>query len=814
MKKGTSLLLLCLMFISSGCKQTKETVNAYHIIPQPNTLVVRDGRFELTHNVQVVTAYAIPEVKAIADAFIERIKLTSGISLKTTEEEHPQTPAIRFITIGGMEKEAYDLAVTPENITISASEPNGFFYAVQTLYQLLPPAVYGEQTVKRAEWSIPAAEISDAPRFGYRGMHLDVGRHFFSVDYIYKYLDMLAMHKINTFHFHLTEDQGWRIEIKKYPKLTEIGSQRKQTLIDYYYVNWPHVYDGKPYGPFFYTQEQIKDIVKYAAERYITVIPEIEMPGHALAALAAYPELSCDPSIDYEVPGLWGVFNEVFCPKEETFRFLEGVIDEVVELFPSRYIHIGGDECPKDAWKKCAYSQALIKKLGLKDDTTPNPVDGVKHSKEDKLQSYFITRMEKYINTKGKSIIGWDEILEGGLAPNATVMSWRGVEGGLNAAKAGHDAIMTPSPYAYLNFYQEDPTIAPTTIGGYITLKKTYSYNPVPDDADELVKKHIIGVQGNVWSEYIQTEEECDYQAFPRAIALAETGWTEDRNKNWNGFRERLVSAYERMALKDVKACRNFFEVNINTHADENKELKVVLETFHPDAEIRYTIDGTTPTRKSELYTEPFTWTGAVNLQAAAFKEGKILGKVTSRMLYANLISGKTFTTRPNMGWDTGDIFGENDVLGTDKTTFGLTNGKRGNIASYTPWTSFRVNEKTNNELEFTVNLGSSTRIERVVFGTLYNPAYRVLPASAVVVQVSADGQEYTTVKEETFTREYPERGRKAFTDTVAFEPVETTYVKLRLKSGGLLRNGIDCRKDSPEEFVSSSLYLDEIEIY
>lgn len=256
------------------------------------------------------------------------------------------------------------------------------------------------------------------------------------------------------------------------------------------------------------------------------------MPGHAIAALASYPELSCRPDTTYEVTGTWGVFEEVFCPKEETFQFLEGVLDEVMELFPSSYIHIGGDECPKDAWMKCAHCQELIKKLGLKDDTTPNAIDGKKHTKEEKLQSYFITRMEKYLNSKGRNIIGWDEILEGGLAPNATVMSWRGVEGGITAAKAGHDAIMTPSPYAYLDQYQEEPETAPTTIGGYQTLKKTYSYNPVPDDADELVKKHIIGVQGNIWNEYMQSDERRDYQAFPRAVALAETGWTQNNRKN------------------------------------------------------------------------------------------------------------------------------------------------------------------------------------------------------------------------------------------------------------------------------------------
>ena len=337
------------------------------------------------------------------------------------------------------------------------------------------------------------------------------------------------MNKMNVFHWHLTDDQGWRIEIKKYPKLTEIGSKREKTLVDYYYVNYPQVFDGEEHEG-YYTQEQIKEVVAYAASKYINVIPEIEMPGHALAALASYPELSFDSTQTYKVSPTWGVFEQVFCPSETTFKFFEGVMDEVVELFPSEYIHIGGDECPKTAWKNSAFCQQLIRQLGLKDDVTPSKVDGVKHSKEDKLQSYFVTRMEKYLNDKGRNIIGWDEILEGGLAPNATVMSWRGVEGGLNAAKAGHNAIMTPMPYAYLDFYQEDPAIAPTTIGGYTTLKKTYSYNPAPDDADELVKKHVIGMQGNIWREYMKNSDRTDYQAFPRAMAIAETGWTLDAN--------------------------------------------------------------------------------------------------------------------------------------------------------------------------------------------------------------------------------------------------------------------------------------------
>lgn len=813
MKKGISLLLLSLLFISLGCKQTKEVVNEYNIVPLPNQMTPQQGRFELSKKVKVVTATCTPQVKAIADSLIERLSLTSGIRIQQTDQAKQDTPAITFVTREGMLPEGYQLSVTPSNIVITASQPNGFFYAVQTLYQLLPPAVYGSTKQKSAEWSIPAVEIEDAPRFAYRGLMLDVSRHFSELDYIYKFIDQLAIHKMNTFHWHLTDDQGWRIEIKKYPKLTEIGSKRKETLIDYYYTNWPQQFDGKEHGG-YYTQEQIKAVVAYAASKYITVIPEIEMPGHALAAIASYPELSCTPDTTYDVTGTWGVFDEVYCPNEKTFAFLEGVLDEVVELFPSSYIHIGGDECPKTAWKSCAHCQNLIKELGLKDDTTPNVADGKKHTKEEKLQSYVITRMEKYLNGKGRNIIGWDEILEGGLAPNATVMSWRGVEGGMAAAKAGHNAIMTPNPYVYLDHYQEDPEIAPVTIGGYNTLKKTYSYNPVPDDADELVKKHIIGIQGNIWNEYIQNNDRRDYQTFPRAIAIAETGWTENRNKDWKNFCHRMVEEFERLDVMNVKACRNFFDVNINTHvSDSTGQLNVVLETFYPDAEIRYTLDGSEPTKQSELYTQPFALKGHIDLKAAAFNKDVRLGIISHKPLYGNMISGKHFTTTPAMGWATGDIVDENDVLGKDTTTMGLTNGKRGNKASYTPWTSFRMSD-TCRELEFIVNLDKPTQISKVVFGSLFNPAFRILPAASASIEVSANGKQYREIATASFTRELPKDGRKAYTDSLTFEPTEATFVKLKIKNGGILRNGIDCRKDTPEETIQADLYIDEVEIY
>ena len=809
MKKSISLLLLSLLMITPSCQKTKEAVNEYNIVPKPNQIIPREGRFKLSNKVRLVVPPDAPEVKEIANGLAERLKLTARISLKETENANGK-PTICFVVEEGMPKEGYKLSVTSNLITLSASQPNGFFYGVQTIFQLLPPAVYGKQMDKKANWSIPAVEIEDAPRFAYRGLMLDVCRHYVPIEYIYKFIDQLAMNKMNTFHWHLTDDQGWRIEIKKYPKLTEVGSKREKTLIDYYYVNYPQVFDEEEHGG-YYTQEQIKDVVAYAASKYINVIPEIEMPGHALAALASYPELSCDSTQTYKVSPTWGVFEQVFCPSETTFKFFEGVMDEVVELFPSEYIHIGGDECPKTAWKNSTFCQQLIRQLGLRDDVTPSKVDGVKHSKEDKLQSYFVTRMEKYLNGKGRNIIGWDEILEGGLAPNATVMSWRGVEGGLNAAKAGHNAIMTPMPYAYLDFYQEDPAIAPTTIGGYTTLKKTYSYNPVPDDADELVKKHVIGMQGNIWREYMKNSDRTDYQAFPRAMAIAETGWTLDANKNWRNFCERMVTVFERLKVMDTKPCLNFFEVNVNTHADENGPLMVLLESYYPNAEIRYTTDGSEPIPTSTLYELPFVLEGNIDLKTAAFKDGKMLGKVTHKPLYGNLLAGKPFTANYKMEW-TGDIFDENDVMGADKTTFGLTNGKRGNGASYNPWSSFAVTE--GKDLEFTVNLNQPTLVSKVTFGSLFNPAMRILPVGGVAVEVSTDGKEYTRIAEKALQHDYPETGRIAFTDSIEFEPTQATFLKVKIKSGGPLRNGVNFEKNNGPEVIPAELWIDEIEAY
>ena len=787
--KLTGCLALAGLFAS--CQSAQQEAN-YQIIPMPQEIVTAQGNpFILKSGVKILYPEGNEKMQRNAQFLADYLKTATGKDFAIEAGTEGKNAIVLTLGTANENPESYQLKVTGDGITISSPTEAGVFYGIQSLRKSLPVAV-------GADISMPAVEINDAPRFGYRGAHFDTSRHFFTVDEVKTYIDMMALHNMNRFHWHITEDQGWRLEIKKYPKLTEIGSKRTETVIG----RNSGEYDGKPYGG-FYTQEQAKEIVAYAAERYITVIPEIDLPGHMQAALAAYPELGCTGG-PYEVWRQWGVSEDVLCAgNDQVLKFLEDVYGELIEIFPSPYIHVGGDECPKVRWEKCPKCQARIKALGLKSDD--------KHSKEERLQSFVINHIEKFLNDHGRQIIGWDEILEGGLAPNATVMSWRGVEGGMNAAKAGHNAIMTPNPYVYLDYYQEEPEIAPTTIGGYNTLKKTYSYNPVPDDADELAKKHIIGIQGNIWREYMQTSERTDYQAFPRAMAIAETAWTQNANKDWKNFCERMVTEFERLEVMNTKPCLNFFDVNVNTHADENAPLMVLLESFYPNAEIRYTTDGSEPNKASTLYEKPFVLEGNIDLKAAAFKDGKMLGKVAHKPLYGNLLTGKPYTVNYKMGW-TGDIFDENDVLGADKTTFGLTNGKRGNNASYTPWCSFGIVE--GKDLEFIVNLDKPTQISKIIFGSLFNPAMRILPAGGVAVEVSADGKQYTPVAEKALKHDYPETGRIAFTDSIEFEPTQATFLKVKIKNGGTLRNGVNFEKNNGPEVIPAELWIDEIEAY
>ncbi len=524
------------------------------IIPAPVKMDVKSGSFTITPQTSINAGDGSSHEAAMLNAYLKQLY---GFTLP--ESNNSKSSIVLETKAGDQNPEAYHLSVSSKKVVISASDPKGVFLGIQTLLQLIPP----EKVANASAFSIkiPRVTIYDYPAFGYRGMHLDVGRHFFDVDFVKKYIDYIAMQKFNTFHWHLTEDQGWRIEIKKYPRLTSIGGYRNGTIIGRYpgTGNTNQRYGG------FYTQEQIKDVVKYAADRHITIIPEIEMPGHASAAVAAYPMLSCfpgeptkapaktawaGPTNDKEVQQAWGVFPDVFCPTETTFKFLENVLDEVMELFPSKYIHIGGDECPKENWKRCDHCQQLIKEKGLKD--------------EHGLQSYFIQTIEKYLNSKGREIIGWDEILEGGLAPNATVMSWRGEEGGIAAAKQDHDVIMTPTGWMYFDYSQTKHPDS-VTIGGFVPLEKVYNYNPVPKELDPSKAKYILGGQANVWTEYMHYPSKVEYMVFPRMSALSEVLWTPQNRKDWNRFKSELPVIYKRYDLWGA----NYFKKSAEVMAEQ-----------------------------------------------------------------------------------------------------------------------------------------------------------------------------------------------------------------------------------------------------
>lgn len=527
MKKFLSALFA--LALAASCTSLDPKEYGIDVVPYPNEVSLKAGSYKVAgavfHYDGNMDALSVQAVTDFADRLS---KVTGKQSL--VSEGHSRT-GINFVVDPALAPEEYSLVVNRKAVIIKASALNGFIYAIQTVKQMLPEEIFSDSLDQDEDWKLKCVVIKDAPRFAYRGMHLDVSRHFWSVDEVKRYLDVMQVHKLNRFHWHLTDDQGWRIEIKKYPRLTEKGAVRKETLVGHLQPK-DNVFDGTPYGEgLFYTQDQIREVVAYAAARGITVIPEIDLPGHMVAALACYPELGCT-SGPYEVWPMWGVADDVLCPgNEKTFEFIENVLSEVADLFPSEYIHIGGDECPKVRWEKCPKCQARIKALGLEADE--------RHSAEYFLQSYVTERVEAFLATRGKRIIGWDEILEGKLAPDATVMSWRGISGGLEAARLGHDAIMTPNSYLYFDYYQSDNQDAePLAIGGYLPVSKVYSYEPFEEGMTEEEKSHIIGVQANLWTEYITTESQLEYMLLPRLAALSEVQWCQPQNKNWERFED------------------------------------------------------------------------------------------------------------------------------------------------------------------------------------------------------------------------------------------------------------------------------------
>ena len=685
------------------------------IVPYPNHLETGRGTYRVTDRPVTCDSRTDERTQRAVVGFAARLATVTGGTNPVTVADEVPASGIRFVTDESLPAEGYELNVDGEGIEVRASQFPGFLYALQSLEQLLPAAVYGTEPAPDAAWEVPCVKIADAPRFAYRGMHLDVARHFFSVDEVKRYIDVMAIHKLNTLHWHLTDDQGWRIEIKRYPELTAVGSIRKATVVR---KEWG-TYDGTPYGG-FYTQDEIRDVVKYAADRGVTVSPEIDLPGHMLAALTAYPELGCTGG-PYEVWGRWGVADDVLCPgREKTFEFLEGVLTEVMELFPSEYIHIGGDECPKVRWEKCPRCQAKIRQLGLKDDG--------EHTAEHYLQSYVTDRIGKFLAQHGRRIIGWDEILEGRAPSDAVVMSWRGSEGGIAAAKLGHDVIMTPNSHFYFDYYQSlDTDAEPFGIGGYIPMEQVYSYDPAFPELTPEQQKHILGVQANLWTEYVLSDEHLEYMLLPRLAALSEVQWCLPETKDWNRFigSFRMDEIYSQMGYEFAK---HIFGVTASYAVDPEKGGVVMTLTTQGGAPIRYTLDGSDPTASSPLYKAPVTIGESCTFKAAALREG-MQTPVYARKFDFNKATGRRIAL---------------NAAPTLKYTYGgaslLVDGYRGGpVYSNGAWIGF-----LNEPLDVTIDMQGAKPYSAVTVESLVEKGEWVFPPSSVGVYLSDDGSEFT----------------------------------------------------------------------
>lgn len=742
------LFLLPLVFLSS-CQSQKLIQTNSVIIPQPNFQQINDGYFVLSSTTQLV-----------ADE-------TFDFSVDFLKQFVEQGSAIRFSEIASNSKiifqldqtisseEGYKLDISKNQITVLAKTDAGAFYAVQSLRQLLPEGLEN-QSFKDDKIYLKVQHIEDAPRFAYRGMHLDVGRHFFSVEFIKKYMDMLALLKMNTFHWHLTEDQGWRIEIKKYPKLQSVAAWRDETLIGHY-NDMPHRFDGTKYGG-FYTQEEVKEIVAYAKSRHITVIPEIEMPGHSQAAIAAYPHLGCTGE-NPRVAKLWGVFVDIYCPKEETFAFLEDVLDEVLELFPSEYIHIGGDEAPKTRWKNCDSCQALIKKEGLKD--------------EHELQSYFITRMEKYLNGKGRQIIGWDEILEGGLATNATVMSWRGVEGAVAAAKQGHKVIMTPTSHCYFDYYQSDNDREPLAIGGLLPLEKVYHFNPIPDGLTATEAQFVMGAQGNVWTEYMKNEQQVEYMAFPRAVALSEVLWTSERNKNYTDFVNRLEHFHKRMGALDIHFANHLYEIKGELLSDENGSF-YQLQSGETSKTIHFTTDDSEPAPQSEIYNNPISVNKNIHLKAAVFDENE---KQLSTVFEETIKMHKAVGKKIELSVDPSKVYSGSGAAG-------LINGIQGSDKRYgdKEWLGF-----WGDDLEIIIDLGKIQEVRSISTRFFDAPGQWIYAPKDVMIKLINDLEDENEIG---MSQLFIQEDKNIIKIQHSFTGFEGRYIVISIKNYGTIPDG------------------------
>ncbi len=747
MKKTTFLgLLAAAALLVASCARKEEVTADYRVIPLPREIAhnADGGSFTLTDATVITYPEGNDAMRRNAEFLAEYLGELTGRNLKVTDSPANRDAIALLCNLESENPEAYTLTVTPDLITINGATPAGNFYGIQTLRKSVPRT--GDFNV-----SFPAVAIADEPRFAYRGAMLEVCRHFYPVDSVKQFIDMLALHNINRFHLGLSQDQGWRIEIKSHPELTAIGSMRKGTCIGHDLDSS----DSIPYGGFF-TQDDAREIVRYAAERHITVIPEINMPGHMLAALASYPELGCTGG-PYEVWQRWGVSDDVLCAgNDSVLTFIDDVLAEIVDIFPSEYIHVGGDECPKVRWEACPKCQAKARQLGLKADAAGTV--------EQKLQSYIMHHAADFLASRGRKMIGWDEIIEGGLAPGAIVMSWRGEEGAREAARQGNDAILTPTNYCYFDYYQTlDTDNEPIAIGGYVPIEKVYSFNPAPDDMPSDQKPHIIGAQANLWTEYIPTYSQVEYMMLPRLAALAEVQWTDPADKDYRDFARRLPGLINQYRTRGYNYASHVFNVNATLTPDSDRKAIVAEFSTVDDAPVHYTLDGTEPTGQSTPYSGPVEITSTAVIKAVAvrpegnshiFTDSVTFNKATARRI--------TLAGQPHSRYS-----GDGAVT--------LVDGKYGTTAfTAGGWLGFN-----GTDLDATIDLGEPTEISAVTLRTLVDVPDWILDAGAITVAVSANGTDFTRVARE----EYPLNGPNTPVEVVAhklgFAPVTARYVRI-----------------------------------
>lgn len=735
--------------------------NQLPVIPYPTEVILNSGSF-LINNKTVIEA----DANMFEAQYLQKsIKQKTGLDLKIVSQAL-NVPKISLIFDYDLPdhsgiKEPYQLTISNNAIVIKAEYNQGIFYGIQSLLQLFP-------SDKKNEISIPCLKINDNSKYKWRGMHLDCARHFFPKEFIKEYIDYLAMYKMNTFHWHLTDDQGWRIEIKKYPKLTEVGAWRNGSMIGHY---TDQKFDDKRYGG-FYTQDDIKEIVAYANQRHITIVPEIEMPGHAMAALAAYPEYSCTGG-PFEVGKTWGVLDDVFCPKDETFTFLENILTEVIDLFPSKYIHIGGDESPKVRWKVCSNCQKRIKDENLKD--------------EHELQSYFIQRIEKFVNKKGRKIIGWDEILEGGLAPNAAVMSWRGTEGGIAAAKQNHFVVMSPGSHCYFDHYQGEPKNEPIAFGGYTTLEKVYSFNPTPKELSSDEAKYILGAQANLWTEYIETPSHVEYMIFPRMLALSEVLWGTSIPEKYADFQNRVIQHFDIFEAKGINYSKSIFEITTKTSSSLNNngilfELKSAINTKG----IRYTTDGSEPNLNSKEYTSPLEITKSQTIKAALFENEKQKSATVEQKFYSSKTLGKkiTLVNQPHENYSIGGAFTLVDGIIGNRSKFGRD------------WLGF-----SGKDLNATIDLGKLEDINKVMLSVLESRGSWIYYPKEIIIFVSNDGQEFENVTKHSLSEIQDVKGEVV----LDVKGKKARYIKIIATNLGKIQDG------NPGAGSDAWLFIDEI---